>query len=56
MGSVSHEAIAIQILKQVPPNTGDIDDDGPLTDDATSNTSNEGYKGSNTGSIDNERP
>ena len=36
MGSVSHEAITMQVFKQVllPPNTGDIDDDGPLTDDS----------------------
>ena len=42
VSSNSHEAIEMQVLKQVqlPHQSGDIDDDGPLTDDTTSYVSN----------------
>ena len=40
--SMISEAIEMQVFKQVqiPPDTGDIDDDGPLTNDTTSYISN----------------
>ena len=39
---MSREGIGMQVFKQVhqPPNSGDIDDDAPLTDDAMSYVSN----------------